>query len=72
MKKVSTGNWITILIVSANIIFSIGIMSKNILNAQESANVALEMAYDNDKKIAVIEAKIESGFESLEKLIKEK
>ncbi len=70
MKKVSTGNWITILIVSANILFTVGVMSKNILSAQESANMALEMAYDNDKKIAVIETKIENGFESLEKLIK--
>ena len=70
MKKVSTGNWITILIVSSNILFTVGVMSKNILSAQESANMALEMAYDNDKKIAVIETKIENGFESLEKLIK--
>ena len=70
MKQVSTGNWITIFIVSANIIFSIGIMSKNILNAQESANTALSMAYDNDKKIAVMESKIEQGFENLEKLIR--
>ena len=70
MKKVSTGNWITILIVSANILFTVGVMSKNILSAQESADMALDMAYNNDKKIAVIEAKIENGFESLEKLIK--
>ena len=70
MKNVSTGNWITIVIVSANIIFSVGIMSKNILTAQESANSALEMAYDNDKKIAVMESKIEQGFDNLEHLIK--
>ena len=70
MKQVSTGNWITIFIVSANIIFSVGIMSKNILTAQESANSALEMAYDNDKKIAVMESRITQGFESLESLIK--
>ena len=70
MKNISAGNWITIIIVSANIIFTIGIMSKNVLSAQESANVALEMAYDNDKKIAVMESKIEQGFENLEKLIR--
>ena len=70
MKNISFGNWVTIIIVSANIVFTVGIMSKNVLNAQESANTALSMAYDNDKKIAVIEAKITSGFESLEKLIK--
>ena len=54
MKKVSTGNWITIAIVSANIIFMVAIMSKDVLNAQESADTALDMAYINDKKIAVI------------------
>jgi len=70
MKNVSTGNWITILIVLANIIFMVGVMSKDVLNAQESANTALEMAYNNDKQIAVIEAKIEQGFENLEHLIK--
>ncbi len=70
MKNVSTGNWITIFIVLANIVFMVGVMSKDVLNAQESANTALEMAYNNDKKIAVIEAKIEQGFENLEHLIK--
>ena len=68
MKNISTGNWITIVIVSANIIFTVGIMSKNILNAQESANTALKMAYD--KQIAVMETRINQGFENLEKLIK--
>ena len=70
MKNISTGNWITILIVLANIIFMVGIMSRDVLNAQESANTALEMAYNNDKQIAVIETKIEQGFENLEHLIK--
>ena len=70
MKNVSTGNWITILIVLANIIFMVGVMSKDVLNAQESANTALEMAYNNDKQIAVMENKIEQGFENLENLIK--
>ena len=70
MKNVSTGNWITIFIVLANIVFMVGVMSKDVLNAQESANTALEMAYNNDKKIAVIETKIEQGFENLEHLIK--
>tara|TARA_Y100000310_G_scaffold22094_1_gene21302 strand:- start:198 stop:419 length:222 start_codon:yes stop_codon:yes gene_type:complete len=70
MKNISTGNWITIVIVSANIIFTVGIMSKNILNAQESANTALKMAYDNDKQIAVMETRITQGFANLEKLIK--
>tara|TARA_Y100000310_G_scaffold135411_1_gene134275 strand:+ start:618 stop:839 length:222 start_codon:yes stop_codon:yes gene_type:complete len=70
MKNVSTGNWITILIVLANIIFMVGVMSKDVLNAQETAYTALEMAYNNDKKIAVIETKIEQGFSNLENLIK--
>ena len=47
-------------------------MSKNVLSAQESANTALSMAYSNDKKIAVMETKIEQGFKNIESLIKEK
>ena len=70
MKNVSTGNWITISIVLINIIFMVGVMSRNVLNAQESADTALEMAYGNDKKIAVIESKIEQGFSNIEKLIR--
>ena len=70
MKNISIGNWITIGVVVANFIWMIGIMSKDVLNAQESATTALKMAYGNDKKIAVMEAKIEQGFENLEKLIK--
>ena len=70
MKNISAGNWITIIIVSANIIFMVAFMSKDVLNAQESASIALTMAHRNDKKIAVIESKIEQGFENLEKLIK--
>ena len=70
MKNVSTGNWITILIVLGNFIFMIAVMSKDVLSAQESANTALEMAYNNDKQIAVIETKIEQGFANIENLIK--
>ena len=70
MKNVSTGNWITIVIVSANIIFMVAFMSRDVLNAQETAYTALEMAYNNDKQIAVMENKIEQGFENLENLIK--
>ena len=69
MKNVSVGNWLTISIVTANIIFMVAFMSKDVLNAQESATTALTMAYRNDKKIAVMESKIEQGFISLEKLI---
>ena len=70
MKNISTGNWITIFIVLGNILFMVGVMSKDVLNAQETSNTALIMAYDNDKKIAVMESKIEQGFENLEHLIK--
>ena len=70
MKNVSTGNWITIFVVIINMVFFGGIMFKDVLNAQESANTALDMAYNNDKKIAVIETKIEQGFSNIEKLIR--
>ena len=69
MKNISIGNWITIGVVVANFVWMIGIMSKDVLNAQESANTALEMAYNNDKHIAVMETRITQGFLSLEKLI---
>ena len=59
----------TIFLVLGNLIFVTGIMSKDVLNAQESANTALTMAYDNDKKIAVMESKIEQGFRQIENLI---
>ena len=65
MKNVSTGNWITIFVVIINMVFFGGIMFKDVVNAQESANTALEMAYSNDKKIAVIESKIEQGFANI-------
>ena len=70
MKNVSTGNWITIFVVIINMVFFGVIMFKDVVNAQESANTALEMAYSNDKKIAVIESKIEQGFANIENLIK--
>ena len=70
MKNVSTGNWITIFVVIVNMVFFGGIMFKDVVNAQESANTALDMAYSNDKKIAVIETKIEHGFANIENLIK--
>ena len=70
MKNVSTGNWITIFVVIANMVFFGGIMFKDVLNAQGTANTALDMAYNNDKKIAVIETKIEQGFSNIEKLIR--
>tara|TARA_Y100000034_G_C6772279_1_gene344580 strand:- start:313 stop:534 length:222 start_codon:yes stop_codon:yes gene_type:complete len=70
MKNISAGNWVTIFIVLGNFIWMIGIMSKDVLNAQETASTALEMAYNNDKQIAVMESKIEQGFENIENLIK--
>ena len=70
MKNVSMGNWITIFVVIVNMVIFGGIMFKDVLNAQESANTALDMAYNNDKKIAVIETKIEQGFSNIEKLIR--
>ena len=69
MKNISTGNWVTIFIVLGNFIWMIGIMSKDVLNAQETASTALEMAYDNDKQIAVMVVTMEQGFSNIEKLI---
>ena len=69
MKNVSTGNWITIFVVIANMVFFGGIMFKDVLNAQDTANTALDMAYNNDKQIAVIVTTIEQGFKNQKYLI---
>jgi len=69
-RNITPGSWITIFIVFINLIFSAGIIYNSVLNAQERANMAFKMANSNDKKIAVIETKIEQGFSNIEKLIK--
>jgi len=76
MKKVSIGNWITIAVVFANLIFMGAVMSKDVeivkgdvVKVTKVANTAREMAYTNERKIAVVESKIDQGFANLEKLI---
>ena len=76
MKKVSIGNWITIAVVFANLIFMGAVMSKDVeivkgdvVKVTKVANTAREMAYTNERKIAVVESKIDQGFSNLEKLI---
>ena len=77
MKKISMGNMITIAILIGNFVFMGAVMSKDVESVKQdvvvlgrTANTAKDMATTNDKKIAVIESKIEQGFENLEKLIK--
>ena len=70
MKNISFGNWITIALILGNILFTAGIVARDVEDAQKSANTALVMAYDNDKHIAVMETRITQGFANLEKLIK--
>tara|TARA_Y100000310_G_scaffold157479_1_gene156834 strand:- start:4320 stop:4562 length:243 start_codon:yes stop_codon:yes gene_type:complete len=77
MKNISIGNWITIAVVAANLIFMGAVMSKDVENVKvevvklgRTANSARDMAVTNDKKIAVIESQIEQGFSNLEKLIR--
>ena len=77
MKKISMGNMITIAILIGNFIFMGAVMTKDVESVKQdviklgrTANTAKDMAYTNDKKIAVIESKIEQGFKSLERLIK--
>lgn len=69
MKKISIGNWITIGLVFGNLLFTAGIISENIETVQNDANMALKMAISNDKRVAVLESKIDQGFSNLEKLI---
>ena len=77
MKKISIGNWITIAVVAANVIFMVAIMSKDVENVKVEvikvgrvANTAKEMAYDNKQEVAVVKATIEQGFSNIEKLIR--
>ena len=76
MKNISTGNWITIAVVAVNVIFMVAVMSKDVevvkgdvIKVTKVANTAREMAYTNERKIAVVESKIDQGFANLEKLI---
>ena len=71
------GNMITIAILIGNFVFMGAVMSKDVECVKQdvvvlgrTSNTAKDMATTNDKKIAVIESKIEQGFENLEKLIK--
>ena len=77
MKNISIGNWITIAVVAANVIFMVAIMSKDVENVKGEvikvgrvANTAKEMAYDNKQEVAVVKATIEQGFSNIEKLIR--
>ena len=77
MKNISIGNWITIAVVAANVIFMVAVMSKDVENVKEDvikvgrvANTAKEMAYDNKQEVAVVKATIEQGFSNIEKLIR--
>ena len=77
MKKISIGNWITIAVVFANLIFMGAVMSKDVEVVKEDvqkvgrvANTAKEMAFDNKLEIAVVKATIEQGFSNIEKLIR--
>jgi len=69
-ERISIGNWITICLILGNILFTAGIVSRDVENAQETANTAQKLAIDNDKRVAVLESKIEQGFSNIEKLIK--
>ena len=77
MKNISIGNWITIAVVAANVIFMVAIMSKDVENVKGEvikvgrvSNTAKEMAFDNKLEIAVVKATIEQGFSNIEKLIR--
>jgi|TARA_Y100000034_G_scaffold124553_1_gene172883 C4-type Zn-finger protein len=69
-EKISVGSWITIVLVTGNILFTAGIISRDVETAQETANTAQKLAVENDKKVAVLVAKMEQGFINIEKLLK--
>ena len=70
-KKISIGNIFTIFAIIGGFIWSASLLSTDTRYALKSANTALETAHDNTIRIAVVETKIEEGFNNIEKLIKE-
>ena len=70
-KKISLGSIITIVVILANIVWSMSVITNKTKNNAEDINLALKIARSNEIKIAIIQTKIEEGFENIEKLIKE-
>ena len=70
-KKISLGNIATFLVIILNIVWSASIITNKTKINAEDVELALKIPRSNEIKIAVIETKIEQGFNNIEKLIRE-
>ena len=70
-RKFTLGSIISILVLMVNIIWSASILTnKTKINAND-VELALKISRSNEIKIAIIETKIEEGFDNIETLIRE-
>tara|TARA_R100000458_G_scaffold40557_1_gene38140 strand:- start:14078 stop:14305 length:228 start_codon:yes stop_codon:yes gene_type:complete len=70
-KKISLGSIITMIVILANLVWSMSVITNKTKNNAEDIDLALKIARSNEIKIAIIQTKIEEGFDNIEKLIKE-
>ena len=70
-RKITFGNIATIFVLLINIVWSASIITNKTKTNADDVELALKMARSNELKIAIIETKIEQGFDSIEKLIRE-
>ena len=70
-RKFTLGSIVTILVLLVNIIWSASILTNKTKINADDAELALKIARSNEIKIAIIETKIEEGFDNIETLIRE-
>ena len=70
-KKISVGNIITICAIIGSFVWSASLLISDTKTALKSSDIALKTSQENRIRIAVVETKIDDGFEHLGKLIKE-
>ncbi len=59
------------IVILANLVWSMSVITNKTKNNAEDIDLALKIARSNEIKIAIIQTKIEEGFDNIEKLIKE-
>ena len=70
-KKISLGSIISLIAIICSFIYSATIITNKTKTNSDDVELALKLARSNEIKIAIIETKIEEGFDNIEKLIRE-
>ena len=70
-KKISVGNILTLFAILGSFVWSESLLISDTKTALKSSDIALKTSQENRIRIAVVETKIDDGFEHLGKLIKE-